>query len=818
MLLRNTILIFTLVISGQLLAQDIMMQGWYWDFPKGSWGDTLAQKAPALGAAGFTHVWFPPHAATASGTFSNGYDPSDLFVGTSNTSMGPLSKIVTMCNALNSAGIDPVADMVYNHRDGGLAEINPAVEGWIENFNSASVNAGNAPYPSDRFSCYLTIGGSTGLGVGTYYIKVKSASGHSNFFNKWFKMYSYTLRKGWAGLPDQVESEPNGGGGCAQPNNAIQLGRIMHAGVDAGGGCAHDEFALTLTAADMYNFDALYFTMVNSSGDVSDHYISEIWYNGQNIQSQLSYRTFTNHTNHSSGRGDMTYANFRPNGNPTTLSGDYDGMWFYYDYDHSVPSTRDTLNAWTKWSWDYLGIRGVRMDAVKHFDASYVSNMMSFMSGQGKSLNMAVGEIYSTNVGDYSWWLNNSGGGTRVFDFKLRDNLRKACDEIGSFDTRDIFNGAAAGNGINQYQTVTFLNNHDFRDGSGFSSLAKENRDLAYCYLLTNNQIGIPCVYYPDYYGYQGGQSYFPSYTAPQKPIIDQLINIHKNYVYGSSQIYYLNAHGSPAANYISGQPYKSLIYQIEKGTSDVLVAINFDYSPLDVEINMAVPAGATFNKIGGNTSTPAFTTYPWSGTGRGKFVVPARSFAIWVESSPLPVEWVSFDATQLEKEVSLNWEIAQATQDFSHFVVERSANGTSFEKIGEVAHTSLSRYQFIDKKPDFSFKSQYYRIQSVDHDQKVQYTNIKEVRLSREPLQFVVMPQPTHPDAISVKVDAALEDHYTMTLADMYGRTIYTQPIDLVRGEQMVQLPPVQAAAGLYFLSFQSATGLRNTVVVEIQ
>jgi hypothetical protein len=34
-----------------------------------------------------------------------------------------------------------------------------------------------------------------------------------------------------------------------------------------------------------------------------------------------------------SGRGQMTQANFKPNGNATQLSGDWDEMLFFYDVD-----------------------------------------------------------------------------------------------------------------------------------------------------------------------------------------------------------------------------------------------------------------------------------------------------------------------------------------------------------------------------------------------------------------------------------------------------------------------------------------------------
>lgn len=54
--------------------------------------------------------------------------------------------------ALNSNGIEAVADVVYNHRDGGAPELNPAVEGWIESYNCTKPNSGGQPLPFRPFS------------------------------------------------------------------------------------------------------------------------------------------------------------------------------------------------------------------------------------------------------------------------------------------------------------------------------------------------------------------------------------------------------------------------------------------------------------------------------------------------------------------------------------------------------------------------------------------------------------------------------------------------------------------------------------------
>jgi Alpha amylase, catalytic domain len=796
MIRTNTILLIAtlLATNATLSAQNVMMQGWYWDYPKGAWADTLAAKATGLAAAGFTSVWFPPHAAAGSGPFSNGYDPKDLFIGTAMTGLGNLAQISNMTTALTNAGIDPVADMIYNHRDGGRAEVNTSVEGWIESYNSTKVAAGDLPYPSDRYHCILPIGGSTGNGAGDYYFKIKSASGHVNFHNDAYKVYAQTNKKGWQNQADINETEPNAGGGCGEPSNAFSLGRNFLANID-GLGCGVDEYKLVLGAADFNATDTIYLYINNTAAggisDYSDHFIYEIWYNGSNIQPQLKYRTWTDHGAHSSGRGQMTSANFRPNGNPTTLNGDKDGMWFFYDYDHSVPSTRDTLNAWTLWNWDYLKVRGVRMDAVKHFDASYVTNMLSHMSGQGKNFDVVVGEIYSTDISEYQAWLSGVGNAAaRVFDFSLRDNLRQACDE-GGYDVRNVFESAAADNGINPYQVVTFVNNHDFRDGSGFASLAKNEYELAYAYILTNNQIGLPCVYYPDYYGYpSNGYSYYPTNLAGRKATIDSLMDTHLAYCVGASDAYYLNDFAAPLATYTSGVPSKALIYQLEKGSSDPLIAINFDNFPLTVSINLAgIPSGTTFSKVGGAaTATNTFVTSGLQAT----FTVPARSYAVWLQGLVLPVELLAFEATlQANETVALDWQFVDAPQQQEEFAVERSTDGVLFEQIGTAPYHESATMQYIDTQLPIGAQTLYYRLAIKELDGQISRSVVRTVRREPSGIKMQVYPNPGTAASSKINLSGIKYGHQlTLTLSSLDGRLIAQMPVNDLLPNQSIDLP----------------------------
>lgn len=657
------------VFVSESYAQQVMLQGWYWDYPKTargfSWADTLRLKAPQLGQSGFTHLWFPPHAVASFGPNSNGYDPQDLFIGNQTTGLGTRPALDAMLSALRQNGVQPVADMVYNHRDGGRGEANPAVRNYV--YTLYQDQNGDNPFPSDRFRYALPLGSLNG--AGDYYFKISSKTGSGRFFGKPYRVYAQTNRVGYKNLPNLTENEPNGGGDCGQGNTPVPLGVNLDASVDAGTGCRTDEFKITLTADDFFAAgDTLYVYTANLNGDYSDHRVYGLWSGSrrQDIGGELILQTYTNFNGLPSGRGGMSYDNFRPNnGNPAGggLRGDQDGMYFFYDYDQNNPATRDTLFAWTRWNMQTLGVQGLRMDAIKHFPARFVSGLLNHLYANNLKPSLVVGEWYGTNAAELKGWVDAVSAGMtpaaraaippKIFDFSLRENLRKACNEPG-FDVRNIYLGSLRdAAGMSGFNVVTFLNNHDFRtaDPNAFDALTQAHVPLAYAYLLTNNQLGVPTVFYPDYYGYvQGalpGSDGQPLYTYPYHPTglrayraeIDQLIGILQTYVQGATGVDYLNKSGSGyAGTWAGGQAAKTLFYQLNGAASvsgrDVVVAINFDSSPLrlthQIALRNGIAEGTVFTDVSGK-STNAGHRATVSG-GQLSVSLPPDSYAVFVQ------------------------------------------------------------------------------------------------------------------------------------------------------------------------------------------
>lgn len=351
-----------------------------------------------------------------------------------------------------------------------------------------------------------------------------------------------------------------------------------------------------------------------------------------------------------SKRGKMDWSYFKPNTDRETyLAGDWDNMYFYYDYDQFQNKTRDTLFAWTRWNWSNIGIRGFRLDAVKHFSPEFVGDLLDNLYENGMSPTMVVGEWYSTNVDELAGWVNSvyyhmneatkEAIKPRIFDFSLREALRRACDD-NNYDVRNVFNaGIVDQNKLYGSNVVTFVNNHDFRDQSGFASLIQNDAILAYAYILTNNQIGLPTVFYPDYFGYPsdaetGYRSYHPTNKGSLKNQINKLMSIHNQYIYGANSRIYLNNFTGGRPNSLGGNNNSALVYQIKgtTGNRDIVVAINFSDSQIGFSQEIdGVAMGTQFEDLTGNAIYKTPEVENANGINNSIWIsLPARSYAVY--------------------------------------------------------------------------------------------------------------------------------------------------------------------------------------------
>ena len=128
-----------LSLSISFAQAGVILQGFYWDVPSPSagnssaiwWYDRLAGQAKSLRQSGFTAIWLPPMTKCHAGGFSVGYDPFDDYdLGSKNqhgslsTRYGTREQLQRCIAMMRSNGVDVYADVVLNHRNGDDGNFN----------------------------------------------------------------------------------------------------------------------------------------------------------------------------------------------------------------------------------------------------------------------------------------------------------------------------------------------------------------------------------------------------------------------------------------------------------------------------------------------------------------------------------------------------------------------------------------------------------------------------------------------------------------------------------------------------------------------
>lgn len=170
------------------------------------------------------------------------------------------------------------------------------------------------------------------------------------------------------------------------------------------------------------------------------------------------------------------------------------------------------------------------------------------------------------------------------------------------------------------------------------------------------------------------------------------------------------------------------------------------------------------------------------------------------VLNAVLPVKLEFFNAKRNKSTVELSWKTS-IEQNFSHFNIQRSADGIQFAGIKKVDGGKNNYLVYDAAKPDTDV---WYRLEMVDNDGKKEYSNI--VRVSRD-----TTPQPT---AISVFPNPASETIYFRGLSPNNTVNIINATGTLVKQKRSVnEVYIADIAPGLYYIVIYDQYGNKQLV-----
>lgn len=182
--------------------------------------------------------------------------------------------------------------------------------------------------------------------------------------------------------------------------------------------------------------------------------------------------------------------------------------------------------------------------------------------------------------------------------------------------------------------------------------------------------------------------------------------------------------------------------------------------------------------------------------------------------TNTLTVELNSFDANMTDDQgVVLTWSTV-GVDGHSKFIVEKSLDGFSFQKIGEVMGLGAGSQQYFQEDQFFEWKA-YYRLKQVGQDGSAVYSNTVFIENTNFKYRFDLYPNPIKNDQIlHLKYSPFAKSVSTVLIYDHIGK-LYMKVIE----GNIDQINIEKLPTGHYILAAISSDGHRETkrfVVVE--
>ncbi|MEZ5034656.1 MAG: T9SS type A sorting domain-containing protein [Chitinophagaceae bacterium] len=197
----------------------------------------------------------------------------------------------------------------------------------------------------------------------------------------------------------------------------------------------------------------------------------------------------------------------------------------------------------------------------------------------------------------------------------------------------------------------------------------------------------------------------------------------------------------------------------------------------------------------------------------------------VFPTNSPLPVKLISFSGSIKNGVTNLKWETENA-QNFSHFEVERSEDGSNFTSIatknasGDIA--SKVAYSYDDNLTSFSGeRSFFYRLKMVDLDGKYTYSNVILIRKGGATITGIrIVPNPLRQGSnVSIRFEAAESAIVHFNVVDISGRIVLRQQNRVEEGSNSVSLNNFnQLQSGTYILQMNDGRSVQSTKFIISQ
>lgn len=190
-----------------------------------------------------------------------------------------------------------------------------------------------------------------------------------------------------------------------------------------------------------------------------------------------------------------------------------------------------------------------------------------------------------------------------------------------------------------------------------------------------------------------------------------------------------------------------------------------------------------------------------------------------FIPAVPTPVKLSSFTVQLQGTSSQLTWTTASEDNN-KGFQIQHSIDGTNFSNVAFIASKASNgtsslplTYTYSHAQPTAGIN--YYRLLQTDHDGKTSYSPVVMVDNNKGQLTLAIQQLSPNPatDAINVAVQSPAAAKAELIITDAQGKIVKKQVLQLIKGNNTLQLNVAQLPASVYTVALKS-----NNVTVSQQ
>ena len=167
--------------------------------------------------------------------------------------------------------------------------------------------------------------------------------------------------------------------------------------------------------------------------------------------------------------------------------------------------------------------------------------------------------------------------------------------------------------------------------------------------------------------------------------------------------------------------------------------------------------------------------------------------------NSALPISLSYFDAKKENNQNQLSW-TTESEKNGSIFEIEKSVNGKSWAKLGEVTAkgntTRRENYSFTDKNPA---ATNYYRLKMVDRDGSYEYSKIVSANNGKSAV-INLFPNPVQ-ERLNLNIESQDINEANIQVINMNGQVVLVSKNTIGRSNTPISIDVNELQSGIYFI-----------------